>query len=378
MTARLATFVVFVIAGCVLGTWVADIPWVQDHLGASSTVIGVELLAMALGALAGMRLAGALLERHSSARVTRLAALVFCALMWLPTRAGSALMLAAILAVFGAANGALIVAMTVHGAHHEERVGRNLMSWLDGGWSLGFLGAAGVTVLVASARVDPPGATLIAAVVLTPLVWWVTNRIGPGALRPQQRAKRPSRHSRRVATLGLLALLCLLVEGALREWGGIYMHRGLHTDEALAAGGLTGLSIGMAAGRFVGDALRQRLGATWVLRGGMTSVATILGIVLVRADPVIAVIGYTLMGLGIANALPILTSAAARISPTAVAVVSAVGHIGFTAGPPVIGVLADRLGLPIALGLLCSGAAVVVAVLGRVEPIDDAVRPASS
>ena len=66
MTPRIATFDVFAINGAMIGTWVAHIPWLQDHLGVSKTTIGLCLLCMAAGALVSMPLTGHLLDRRSS------------------------------------------------------------------------------------------------------------------------------------------------------------------------------------------------------------------------------------------------------------------------------------------------------------------------
>src|SRR3954452_17250622 len=102
LSPRQATFAVFAINGAMVGTWVANIPWLQERLGVSKTTLGLCLLCMALGALLSMPLTGQILYRPSSAGVTRAAALTYCLLLPLPLCAGSAAVLAAILFVFGA------------------------------------------------------------------------------------------------------------------------------------------------------------------------------------------------------------------------------------------------------------------------------------
>ena len=67
MTPRLATFSVFMINGAMIGTWVAHIPWLQDHLGISKATLGLCLLCMAAGALISMPLTGHVLDRRPSA-----------------------------------------------------------------------------------------------------------------------------------------------------------------------------------------------------------------------------------------------------------------------------------------------------------------------
>src|SRR5665213_570270 len=104
MTPRLATFSVFVVNGAMIGTWVAHIPWLQDHLGISKATIGVCLLCMAAGALISMPLTGQILHRRPSASVTRAATLIFCLMLPLPLLATGPYMLGALLFFFGASS----------------------------------------------------------------------------------------------------------------------------------------------------------------------------------------------------------------------------------------------------------------------------------
>src|SRR2546421_12793589 len=100
MTPRLATFTVFAINGAMMGTWVAHLPWLQDHLGVSKATLGLCLLCMAAGALVSMPLTGHLLDRRASASLARWATLVFCLMLPLPPPAPSPYILRAVLFVF--------------------------------------------------------------------------------------------------------------------------------------------------------------------------------------------------------------------------------------------------------------------------------------
>jgi MFS family permease len=129
----------------------------------------------------------------------------------------------------------------------------------------------------------------------------------------------------------------------------------------------TFFSLGMAVARLGGDVLNSRLGAAVLLRAGMALVAVVLGGVLVIGHIVPAVIGFALCGLGIANAVPLLFSAAGRHDPPGPSLAAAftLGYTGFIVGPPVIGFVADRAGLPWTLSLLVAAALAVTALGGR-------------
>ena len=133
MSPRLATFLVFAVNGAMIGTWVANIPWLQDHLGVSKATLGLCLLCMAAGALVSMPVTGHIVDRRSSASVTRWTTLLFCLLLPLPLLATSPYALGAILFVFGAANGAMDVAMNAHGVAIQDRLAKPVMSSLHGG-----------------------------------------------------------------------------------------------------------------------------------------------------------------------------------------------------------------------------------------------------
>ena len=124
MTPRAATFSVFFLNGAMIGTWVAQIPFVQERLDVSKATIGLALLCMAIGAMIAMPLTGQVLDRRSSATVTRTAALVYLPLLALPLFAPTPVLLGLALVLFGAANGAMDVSMNAHGVAVERTLGR--------------------------------------------------------------------------------------------------------------------------------------------------------------------------------------------------------------------------------------------------------------
>ncbi len=366
MTPRLATFSVFFLNGAMIGTWIAHIPWLQDELGVSKATLGLCLLCMAAGGLISMPLTGQVLDRRSSASVTRAATLVFCLMLPLPLLATNAYMLAAILFVFGAANGAMDVAMNAHGVAVERSLAKPIMSSLHGGWSLGGFAAAGLVVISGAAGVDPRLESLVGGVALWLAALWITTRLGSASSHSEV-GTGFALPSRAVLLIGGLCFLVMMTEGGIADWGGIYLRQDAGASTAAAAMAFTGFSLGMAIARLGGDVLNARLGAGRLLRGGMTLVAIALGALLLVGEVAPAVVGFTLCGLGIANGVPLLFSAAGRLDPPSPSLAAAftLGYTGFIVGPPVIGFLADQFGLPRTLSLLLFAALAVVALGGR-------------
>jgi MFS family permease len=379
MTPRAATFLVFAVNGAMIGSWVAHIPWLQDHLGVSKATIGLCLLCMAAGALVSMPLTGQILDRRSSGSVTRAAALLFCLMLPLPLLATSAPMLGAILFVFGAVNGAMDVSMNAHGVAVERELPKPIMSSLHGGWSVGGFFASGLAAVAGAAGVDPRLESLIVGVALWFFALAVTARLGSASAHSEE-GSGFALPSRAVLLIGLLCFLAMMTEGAIGDWSGIYLRHDLGASAAAAATGFTGFSLGMAVARLGGDVLNERLGAGPLLRGGMGLVAIALGGVLLIGSAVPAVVGFALCGLGIANAVPLLFSAAGRLDPPgpSLAATFTVGYTGFIVGPPVIGFLADHIGLPETLALLVAAALSVAALGGRAVHTGDSVEAHSA
>jgi predicted MFS family arabinose efflux permease len=366
MTPRAATFLVFFLNGAMIGTWVGQIPFVQERLDISKGTIGLALLCMAVGAMIAMPLTGQVLDRRSSASVTRFAALVYLPLMALPVFAPTTVLLCAALVLFGAANGAMDVSMNAHGVAVERTLGRPIMSSLHAGWSFGGLAGSGGVALAVALGLDPR----IEAVIASALLWLaaiaITARLGSASAHSEHGSSGFALPSRGVVLIGALCFLVMVTEGAMGDWSGIYLKHDLGADASAAATGFAGFSLGMALARLSGDGLARRWGSGRLLSAGMGLVTVSLGATLLIADPAVAVVGFALIGIGIANAVPLLFSAAGRVPPSgpSLAAVFTVGYTGFIVGPPLIGLLADATSLPTALAVLClSGLAVTV--LGR-------------
>jgi MFS family permease len=109
------------------------------------------------------------------------------------------------------------------------------------------------------------------------------------------------------------------------------------------------------AGRFVGDRLVAAVGSVWLVRGSGLVAALGLGAALLVNTPIAGVLGFALLGTGLAGIAPQVFSAAGSRDPEragqAIARVASLGFLGFVVGPVVIGALATVVGLPTALAV---------------------------
>jgi predicted MFS family arabinose efflux permease len=307
--------------------------------------------------------------------MTAAAGIALCLALPLPVVSPSVALLSLSLGLLGACNGLLDVSMNSQAAEVEHRIGRPIMSSFHALFSLG--GVAGALMAVramASGIGDVAHVGVAAAVALTAVVLALPGLVSPPA-NDGPAGPVVARPSGTLLALGLLALLGLMAEGAMADWSAVYLHDTLGSSPAVAAVGFAAFSLAMAAGRLSGDALVGRLGARHLLRGSSATAALGLGLALLVGRPAIGIVGCALVGLGIANIIPILFSAAARVPGVppgrALAAVATTGYLGFLAGPPLIGIVAEAAGLATGLGLV-SAACAIIAVKATVLP---ATRP---
>jgi len=367
MSPRLATFLLFLVNGVVIGTWVAAIPGIKDDLGASGTDFGFALLFAPLGMLVAQQITGQLLVRVSSRRVLTVSALVFPWLVLLPIAAPSLTLVAAALFVFGYVNTTMDVSMNAHGVALEDAGGRSIMSGLHAGWSLGgIIGALAIAFSIAIGLAPLAGA-LVVAILLWLLAIVAARQLGTGSVRTEG-ATGIHLPSRAVLPLAGLIVLIAFVEGGLTDWGGVYLDEGVGASEELAAMAYAALSLGLFVGRMGGDWAKDRIGAIRLTQLGMLLTAAAITTFLLIADPWVGLIGMFVAGLGIANTVPQIFAAAGRIPPAGPSLTATFTTLtlAFVIGPPLIGTTSDALGIEGAFWLFVAASLVVAFIVPRV------------
>ena len=359
--ARAAVVAFFVLAGLAFSAWAVRIPDVKAELGLDDATLGLALLGTAAGSVVAMTASGWTIARFGSRRVTNATALLTCITLVLPPLAPSAPLLFVALFVFGAAYGALDVAMNAQAAAVEARWGRPIMSSFHGTFSTGTLLGSFVAGLIAGRGVPPVPHLLATGLALAMVAVVAARSLLTIAVEGDEDGPMFALPVGPLAGVGALAFGVLLAEGAVADWGAVYLRDVLGATAAVGGWGYTAFSLTMAAGRFAGDGLVQRLGPVSVIRGGGALVALGMGVALLVGTVPAALIGFACVGAGLAAAFPVLLSAAGRTpgvpTGTAIAAVATAGYTGFLVGPPAIGLVSA------AFGSLRAGLA-VVALLG--------------
>ncbi|MBV9760972.1 MAG: MFS transporter [Acidobacteriaceae bacterium] len=371
-----ATVALFLVHGLVVSTWLSRIPAVQSALRLNNGVLGLTFLCAAIGAVVTIPLAGWLVTRYGSRRVSASSSLLFPVVISPLPFASSAPMLAAALFVYGATAATMDVSMNAHGVEVEKAMRKPTMSRFHGMFSLGGMAGAGIGSLAAARAVAPRTHFAIAAVVCFLLVLMVR----PLLLRARE-AAHPTVHRLPLSQIPavLLALsaigFCILLsEGAMADWTAVYFKQVLRSGPGTAAAGYSVFSAAMAAFRFMGDLITARLGPLRTVRAGSLVAACGLLWSLSLSAPSLSLLGFGAVGAGLSVIIPLVFGSGGRVenvSPGAgIATVTGIGYIGFLVGPPLIGFLSQLFTLRYALGVVvacCLIAALLSGSLGRLR-----------
>jgi predicted MFS family arabinose efflux permease len=368
MNPRAAITAVFFVNGALFASWASRIPALSDRAGATTGLLGLALLAPAVGAVVAMPLVGRLLPGRSSRMFCRLAVAGLMAAVVLPALARSVPVLAGALFVVGVANSTLDLVMNAQGISIERRMRRPILSSLHAAFSFGGFAGAGLGALAAALHVAPLPHLAAAA-----LLFGTVGLVATGRLLPEDEdadAHAPTLSWRRVpsrlALLGAACFFCLMAEGGASDWSAKLVRDDLAGSAALGAIAYAVFSIAMGTGRLIADRLWARWGSAGLLRrcGALAGIGFAAGLAPATAPTAIA--GFAALGLGLAGVVPTVFRAAADepgvSTGPALAVVSSLGYLGFLAGPPLIGGVAQLTSLRLACALLALAGLLVVAL----------------
>lgn len=382
VAARRGVGVAFVLAGFAFASWAAQIPQVRENLGLSPAALGLLLLAMAVGSLTAPPLAGSVVLRLGAARTVALASVALGA-----ATAGAGFgqlvgpaPVAVALFVMGFSHGTWDVAMNVAAAATEQRLGRTLMPRFHAGFSLGtVLGAlttaavvaAGVPVAVHLALVG----VLVAVVVPPGSRSFLPEPPAPGdGARGGRTALRAWREPRTLL-IGVFTLCLAFTEGTGNDWLAVAVIDGYGATPTLGSLTFAVFVTAMTTGRWFGTPLVDRWGRVPVLRASAALALLGLVVVVLGGGLVVAVVGAVLWGLGASLGFPVGMSAAADEPAHAaarVSVVASVAYTAFLAGPPLVGLVGEHVGVLRALSVVAGLLVVAVLVSGALRPPEPA------
>ena len=339
----------FFVMGVLFATWGVHVPTVKAHYGLGEQALALAMLASGVGALAALAYAGRIVGRWGPRGVAAAMGVLSCAaiasLIALPQYAA----LIVVMLVFGSCGSLFDVSLNAEATEIERLAAKPLMSGFHGMFSLGGMIGAGLGSAAPKLGLTAQGHLLLATGACLVAVLLACRAMLPVPEKAAEEKHPLSLPRGPLLLLGVLASMGLIAEGAMYDWSVLFMKQERSSDASTAALAYASFSAAMAAGRFGGDWVRARLAPTRLMRISGVLAAIGMALALAVPSPLLALLGFGLVGLGLSNVVPVLFSAASQVpgvSPAhGIAAVSGVGYLGMMAGPPLIGLVAEHSSL---------------------------------
>ncbi len=352
---RRAAQVAFATQGLIYISLTARLPRFQDHWGISDLILSLLLLMMVVLAGAGSVLAERLAERHPSARLLRAGLLLIAVAVPVITTAPHLWIFVAGMAVYGIGLGSVDAGTNMQAVALEHVYGRTILPSFFGAWTLG--GVIGGALALALGDTPLWTDAFLVVVPLTAATLPLLPRAG--AVATADLSDVPWRP---IVLVGLGMVLFYMVDTAAQTWGPTFLDEVFPTPHHLVALATFPYLISSLIVRMAGDRLVARYGAVPVLRIGALVACAALAVVVFAPTWPIAVLGFTVLGAGVAVIAPLSFSAAARIAggdqariDTVIARFNQFNYVGALFGAVLTGVVGSgnlRIGFAVPMVLI--------------------------
>ena len=229
------------------------------------------------------------------------------------------------------------------------------MASLHGLWSLAGFVAAWIGSMMIGEEIMPVNHFLLIAATITAALALTYRYLLPDTDQKSTSTRLFIKPDKTLMRLGIIAFFCMICEGAMFDWSGIYFKKVIGADKSFIGMGYAAFMLSMATGRFISDWAVNKLGfqKTLYLSGSLIATGLLIAIIFPYLVP--AITGFLIVGFGVSSVIPLVYSQSGKNSQSpgmALAAVSSIGFLGFLAGPPLIGLVAGFLNLQFAFLLI--------------------------
>jgi predicted MFS family arabinose efflux permease len=372
-------YIAFIGAGAGVSSWLSRIPQVRDELDLTPAALGVLLLMIAIGSLIALPLAGWIVHRLGAGRAVFFLSMVFAAgisIAAIGVMVGAPMVAAGLVAA-GFGTGTWDVAMNVEAAAVEQRLGRSVMSRFHAAFSVGTVAGAAIGAGMNALDVSVTIHLLVVMAVVAVVVPWGARSFLPSTGQEQagdatNRSPFAAWKEPRTLLIGLFVLTMAFTEGTGNDWLGVAAIDGYGASDTVGGLAYVLFVASMTVGRWFGPGVLDRHGRVLVLRAGAACSLVGLAIVVFGPSLITAMVGTVLWGLGVALGFPVGMSAAAddeRHAAGRVSVVATIGYVAFLAGPALVGLIGNHVGVLRALTVTGGMLAVGLLLAGVTRPL---------
>jgi MFS family permease len=348
-----ATLLIFLLIGIAQAAWAPLVPYAKARVHANDQQFGLLLLCFGLGSILSMPTMGALAGRFGCKLLIQITAVGASLGLLGVAVAPTAWLLALALTFFGAFIGSCDVVMNVQALLVERSSGRNLMPSFHALFSVGTIVGAILMSGFLWANLRPALAATVAVALLLTLLLLARSGLLPYGKQPATSSAAFAWPSGHVVLLGALAFLTMLAEGSMLDWSALFLMGSSGVRASHAGIGYAAFSVAMTLSRLSGGRQVNRLGRKRLLAGGALLAAAGFALAALLPSATVAVLGFTLIGVSLANLVPLFFSMAAEAGGNLglnVSFVSTLGYAGILIGPAWIGFVVHAKGFAVAFG----------------------------
>jgi MFS family permease len=310
--------------------------------------LGLMLASIPAGLMISMPFAGYFTNRFKMRSLLLSAAVAYSILLLCLGYASAAWQVSVVLFLFGVSRTFFNVSVNTCSIVLQQQFKRSIVTSFHGIWSLAALLGALLSMILIGWDVSMENHFLMVSI-FSVIAVFVFNASIPETGKGQPKKKLFSAANKGLLQLGFIAAGSMFCEGMMSDWSGIYFSKvGGVTGQFYVLGYASYLTT-MVLGRFLGDWFLGKYGEMTMVRASAILLGMGFLLAVVLPDPILIVIGFLLVGLGVSCFVPMIFLLASKNAEvpigTAVSSVSLLGYVGFLIGPPIIGYLSETFGL---------------------------------
>lgn len=353
---RIAISIYFFFLGFLFSSWASRIPDIKDRYDLNDAELGSLLFMLPLGALCSLPLSGWMIARAGSKNMCLATLLLYVMSLFAIPLVKTIGLLSVVLFCFGFLGNLGNISLNAQGIAIQHLIQKSILSSLHAMWSVGAFTAAAFTDWMMEEDRTMESQYMIIVLVTTTIILGLFAVLIKDPSVSEEKQKVFAIPNKALLFLGLICFCVAMSEGAMADWSSLYYRQIINQPHVVSALGYTAFALFMSIGRFLGDPLIEKWGYKTVLKGNGLLIAVGMILSLSTSIPSLVIIGFALVGLGVSSVFPVVyilaTKEKSMMPSAALAAVSSVGFVGFLVGPPIIGFIAQLIGLRLALTIV--------------------------
>lgn len=346
---------VFATVNIIFGTWAIYIPAIKSKLGINEGDLGLAIFCMAVGTLIMILMTPKLINLLGVGRATGLGLFFFLFSFIIPFATNHYLWFCFGMFTVGLFAGFTDVAMNALVSEIEKRDKIHIMSANHGFFSLGGFLGAGIGGFFLTKDILPIYHLLVVILILLVInLVFLRKYINVSSEKLEDNTFNFNLITPLIV-LGIISFFIMATEGAIVDWSALYLEKVSLAKLSWLGLGYTIFSATMALGRFFGDAISNKFGSKPLILGGVF-IASIGFSCILMVGPIMALIGFGLVGIGLSVVIPELFRLAGTVkglnASIGISFVSGIGFLGFLVGPVLLGFLAELSSLKLSFLVL--------------------------